>query len=227
MTRPNGIHHLAISTADIKEQIRFCTEVLGMELVALYWMHGIEGAWHAFLRMNDYSYLAFVHMPAIKGIEREIGKSHAPHGGGPSAGGTMQHLSLRVDTEEELLAMRDRIRAHGIPVFGPADHGMCKSIYFGGPENMTLEIAVSEMAINPDAWLDPEVVRLAGISEDELEGMRNPRRYERPKTPVPQPDYDPSAYRLGYPEQAYQKMLKVPDDKMIERMSYPDPPVKL
>src|SRR5205814_615280 len=55
MTRPNGIHHFAICTADIKAQIAYFTDVLGMELVALYWMHGVEGAWHGFLRLNDQS----------------------------------------------------------------------------------------------------------------------------------------------------------------------------
>jgi catechol 2,3-dioxygenase-like lactoylglutathione lyase family enzyme len=34
-TRPNGVHHLAVSTADIKPQIEFFTDVLGCELVAL------------------------------------------------------------------------------------------------------------------------------------------------------------------------------------------------
>ena len=52
MTRPNGVHHLAICTAHMKEQIAFFTDVLGMELVALYWMHGVEGTWHGFLRLN-------------------------------------------------------------------------------------------------------------------------------------------------------------------------------
>ncbi|MBU6272284.1 MAG: VOC family protein, partial [Betaproteobacteria bacterium] len=33
--RPNGVHHLALCTADIKQQIDFFTDVLGMELVAL------------------------------------------------------------------------------------------------------------------------------------------------------------------------------------------------
>ena len=46
MSGNNGIHHLAIATKDIKKQIEFFNDVLGCELVALYWMHGVEGAWH-------------------------------------------------------------------------------------------------------------------------------------------------------------------------------------
>ena len=225
MTRPNGMHHLAISTANMKEQLTFFTDVMGMELVALYWMHGIEGAWHGFVRLNDVSYVAFVALPQNKSIKPRLGETHAVHGGGPSAGGTMQHLSLRVDNEKDLLAMRDRIRSHGVPVFGPADHGMCKSIYFAGPEGLTLEVACSDQAINPELWCDPEVVALAGISSEELARMQRPAAYNPPAEPVPQPAYDPARYHMGYPEKAYQKMLQLPDEVMVERMSYPEPPV--
>ena len=55
----------------------------------------------------------------------------------------MQHIAFRADTEAELLAMRDRVRSRGINVIGPIDHGMCRSIYFAGPDQMTLEIAAS------------------------------------------------------------------------------------
>jgi len=36
MGLPNGVHHPAIFTKDIKGQIEFFTQVCGMELVALY-----------------------------------------------------------------------------------------------------------------------------------------------------------------------------------------------
>ena len=61
VTHPDGVHHLAISTADIKAQIEFFTQVLGAELVALYWMHGVD-AWHAFVELNDTCSVAFVGM---------------------------------------------------------------------------------------------------------------------------------------------------------------------
>ena len=134
MTQPNGIHHLAVSTANMKEQLTFFTQVMGMELVALFWMHGVDGGWHGFCRLNDHCSIAFVHLDGNKDAARVIGQTHAANGAGASAGGTMQHLAFKVDTEEELIAMRDRIRSYGHPVFGPADHGMCKSIYFAGPE---------------------------------------------------------------------------------------------
>lgn len=224
MTRPNGIHHLAVSTANMKEQLTFFTQVLGMELVALYWMHGVEGAWHGFCKLNDHSSIAFVFTPDNQHVARVVGQSHAAHGGGPSAGGTMQHLAFNVDTEAELFEMRDRIRSYGHPVFGPADHGMCKSIYFAGPEGLTLEVAVSETAIDGSQWIDPEVVALAGISADELAAMRHPPA--GPGEAVAQPAYDDEKYHMGYPPHIYEMMLAAPDEVLMRRMSYTEPPVK-
>ena len=46
MNKVQGLHHLALTTANIKEQIEFFTGKLGMELAALYWMHGVKNTWH-------------------------------------------------------------------------------------------------------------------------------------------------------------------------------------
>ena len=73
MGLPNGVHHLAICTKDMKAQIEFFTQVLGMELVALYWMHGVKNTYHGFVRMNDSSSIAFVQGP-------ESGGDSAPGG---------------------------------------------------------------------------------------------------------------------------------------------------
>ena len=108
----------------------------------------------AFLRMNDHRYFSIVQLPRVAEIPIEIGKTHAGSGG-PSAPGTLQHLAFGVDTDADLLAMRDRIRSHGVNVIGPIDHGMCRSIYFAGPDQMTLEVATSQAAIDPAPWIDP------------------------------------------------------------------------
>src|SRR3954451_3413838 len=164
----SGVHHLAISTADMKAQLSFFTDVLGAELKALYWMHGVPGAQHGFVKLDDSSYVAFVQMPAIADIPSEIGVTHAGSGAGTSAPGTMQHVAFNVDTVEDLLALRDRIRSRGINVFGPRDHGLCQSIYFAGPEHLSLEIATSAVRIDYRVCIDPEVVRLCGIPFEDL-----------------------------------------------------------
>lgn len=225
----NGVHHLAIATADIKKQIEFFTDVLGMELVALYWMHGVEGAWHGFMKLNDSSYLAFVQTPDIPKIERTLGVTHAGNAGNPVAGGVMQHVAFNVDSDEELLALRDRIRSRGVTVMGPVDHGMCKSMYFAGPEDLSLEVATSEKPIDGRAWVDPEVVALAGISGEELERYRSPAEYQGEGGAVEQPPFDPEKpWMRGYPEDVYKMVVATPDDVVAaQAAAFADPPVKV
>jgi catechol 2,3-dioxygenase-like lactoylglutathione lyase family enzyme len=226
MLRCNGIHHLAISTADIKQQIAFMNDVLGLELVALYWMHGVPGAWHGFLKLNDHSSIAFVQTPEVAKVERELGVSHAGSPGGLSAGGTMQHLALNVDTYDELLALRDRIRSRGITVLGPIHHGMCDSIYFAGLEDLSLEIATSERPIDGRAWIDPEVVALAGIDAAELARFRKPEPFAARSPHLAQPALDPSKpYQRAMP--GYDKLVRMSDDELAERMSVTEPPVRI
>lgn len=225
MTQPNGVHHLAITTADIKTQIDYFNDVLGCELVALYWMHGVQGAWHGFMKLNDASYVAFVQMDAIKDIEPIPGVTHAGNGGGTSAPGTMQHVAFNVDTYDELLAMRDRIRSRGINVMGPIHHGMCDSIYFGGPEGLTLEVATSTEAIDGNHWIDPEVVGLANIDAEELARFRAPAAFERPTAAVPNPPIDPNKPHMVYPPAVYQAIMSMPDDEVADRFSVTEPPV--
>ena len=110
MGLPNGVHHIAIATKDIKKQIEFYTEVVGMELVALYWMHGVEKTFHGFLRMNDSSSIAFVQGPELASIEGVPGVSHAPWTSSPVAPGGMQHRALTAYTYDDLLAILDRAR---------------------------------------------------------------------------------------------------------------------
>lgn len=223
--RTNGVHHLAINTANIKAQIEFFTDVLGAELVALFWMHGVEGAWHGFCRLNDHCSISFVEMPANHDVAPEIGVTHAGTGRGASAPGTMQHLAFNVDTLEDLLAMRDRIRSRGVNVMGHIDHGMCQSIYFAGPEGLTLEVATSATAIDARAWIDPEVVEQAGISAEELARYITPEVFVPGPEPVSQPPIDPTKPHMDYPPEEYAQVMAVPDDVLTKMASFGEPPV--
>jgi catechol 2,3-dioxygenase-like lactoylglutathione lyase family enzyme len=226
MNKVAGLHHLAICTANMKEQIEFFTDKLGMELQALYWMHGVENTWHGFLRLNDESSIAFVCNPDIESIPRVLGESHAGNPGANCAGGAMQHLALKVSGQEELMAMRDRLRSKGVPVMGPLEHGMCCSIYFAGPENLALELSYSLEPINQEAWIDPEVVALAGISASELQRYKHPPSYEDEGGAVPQPDVAkaPGPHMSNYPDGVYERVMQIPDEVMLNSVPS-EPPV--
>src|SRR5260370_21373072 len=223
MGLPNGIHHLAICTKDIKAQIKFYTEVVGMELEALYWMHGVENTFHGFLKLGDSSSIALVQNRQISEIEPQIGVSHPQWTGANVAPGTMQHVALNVDTEADLLAMRDRVRSHGYWVMGPLDHGFCKSIYLAAPEGVMLEFSTSEgNAIDAEAWIDPEVVELAGISADELEHFKHPQGFVSQGGRVAQPKPDSSRPRMVFPR-GDAGIYKMPDAEITRTMSMPTP----
>jgi catechol 2,3-dioxygenase-like lactoylglutathione lyase family enzyme len=226
MPKPNDLHHLAIATGDIKTQIEFFSDVLGMELVALYWMHGADRCFHGFLKLHDKASVAFVQTPDNHKIPPEIGVTHAGNPAGSCAPGTMQHVALNVESEADLLAMRDRIRSRGIQVLGPLDHGLCKSIYFAGPENLSLEIASSAAPIDARAWIDPEVVALNGISASELARYMKPAPYAGEGGTVAQPPFDPAKPNQTWPAN-FQEVLSWPDEKVTATMSQNEPPVKV
>ena len=210
-----GLHHLALCTADMKSQIEFFTDKLGMELQALYWMHGVADTWHGFLRLNDESSIAFVCNPQIKNIEVQMGITHSGNPGANSAAGTMQHLALKVKDHDEMMAMRDRLRSKGVPVLGPLDHGMCVSMYFAGPENLSLELSYSMEPINNEEWIDPEVVALAGISAEELARYKNPAAVEDSGGSVVQPaieEANTGPHMTNYPPGHYEATMGIPDE---------------
>ncbi len=223
--QPTGVHHLAFMAGDIKKHIAFFSDVMGFPLVALFDMHGVPGGLHAFLRMNDHSYFSIVQLPDTDRIPIELGRTHSGSGALPSAPGTLQHLAFRSDSNADLIAMRDRIRSHGVNVIGPIDHGMCRSIYFAGPDQMTLEVATSNETIDPERWIDPAVLARAGVTADEAARFKAPAPYTGP-SPVPQPPYDPAMPHMAFPKGAYQQMLKAPDEAITASASYAEPPVK-
>lgn len=223
--KARGVHHIAFCTADMKGQLEFFSDVLGMPLVAIFPMHGVPGGIHAFLEGKDDCLISFVQLPAVAEIEIEYGKTHAGNGALPSAPGTLQHLALVVDSDDELLAMRDRIRSRGVNVIGPIDHGMCRSMYFAGPEGLTLEIATSDEAIDPKHWIDPAAAEEVGIDADTLDRLANPAAYRNDGEPVPQPEYDEAKPHMVYPPKVYEQILKTSDEDLAARISYAEPPV--
>jgi catechol 2,3-dioxygenase-like lactoylglutathione lyase family enzyme len=225
MGLPNGVHHLAICTKDIKQQIEFFTQVVGMELEALYWMHGVDNTFHGFVKLSNSSSLAFVQHPEIANIKPIKGVSHAGHTTQNVAPGAMQHLALNVDTEADLYAIRDRVRANGHWIMGPIDHGFCKSIYLAAPEGIMLEFSTSEgNAIDAEAWIDPEVMALAGINAEEVERYKHPATFESKGGRVPQPKPDSSKPLMDHPPN--DRIWTMSDEDVLRKMSNTTPPVQ-
>lgn len=221
--QPNGIHHIAIMSADMKAQLTFFTQVLGFPLVGLFDMHGVPGAKHAFLKMDEASYFSIVEMDGIADIPATVGITHAGTGAGKCAAGVTQHIAFRAPDQAGLLAMRNRIRSHGVPAIGPIGHGFCQSIYFAGPEGLTLEVACKMTEVEPARWVDPAALAACGISSEEAEAMLNPPPCAADES-VAQPGYDPAQPQMAYPAEVLKMILATPD-AVVAAQSYNEPPV--
>lgn len=223
--QPNGIHHIAIMSADMKAQLTFFTQVLGLPLVGLFEMHGVPGGKHAFLKLGEDSFFSVVELDGVGEIPSTLGITHAGTGAGKCAPGVTQHIAFRVADEAGLIAMRNRIRSHGVPAIGPIGHGFCKSIYFAGPEGLTLEVSYAVSAVDPARWVDPAMLAECGISDDEAQAMLNPAPCTAPGL-VPQPAYDAARPQLAYPPEVLKSILAAPDAAITMQGSYDRPPVE-
>ena len=221
---PTGVNHLALSTRDMKTQLTFWSDVMGCAVKALYWMHGVEGTFHGFVELSPESYVAFVQHPDNP-EDIELGVTHPGSATGPVTAGTMQHVALHADTFDDLLALRDRIRAKGVQVMGPIDHGMLQSIYFGGPEGLSLEVTTGS-DIGADQWIDPEVVGLCGISDAEIEALKHPEPFESEGGGVSQPPREKWQNATLLPVKYHDAVMRIPDDVAWDRFSETTPPVE-
>ena len=65
----------------------------------------------------------------------------------------------------------------------------------------------------------PEVVALAGISEEELASYKAPAKFASQSGKVVQPPVDPSKPQLGYPRDVLDKLMNTPDEKLKEGLT--------
>ena len=136
-----GVHHLALTTKDMKATTEFYVEIVGMPLVhAMTVPPGIgtgpgnrgnppwEEIRHYFFDMGNDSLLAFFEIPADE-------KSASDR----DAIGGMQHVAFAV-TPTRFAEIQSRLRQHGIHFDGPIDilPGL-QSIYFYDPDGIRLE----------------------------------------------------------------------------------------
>jgi catechol 2,3-dioxygenase-like lactoylglutathione lyase family enzyme len=136
-----GVHHLALTTEDMRMTVDFYTRVVGMPLVhAMKVPSGLgtgpanrgnppyEEIRHYFFDMGNDSLLAFFEIP--RGAEPRAKRD---------AIGGMQHVAFAV-TPKNLAALRKRLAAANVPYDGPIDilPGLV-SVYFFDPNGIRLE----------------------------------------------------------------------------------------
>lgn len=220
----SGVHHIAFITNNMKAQMEFFTQVVGMKLVGLFPMHGVEGASHCFIEAGEDSYLSFVEIEGKK-VDPVIGVTHAVDAGGEVAGGVMQHIAFKCDTMKEMLDLRDRLRSNGYAVFGPLDHGMSQSMYLGAPEGIHLEFSTVDTCapVVAEDWVDPNTGAALEMSESDLARYMSPAAFSAQGGAVPQPAPESSVYPTPIPRPMFEALGHLSDAELAAAMSFEAP----
>ncbi len=130
------IHHVAYRCKDAKQTVEWYERHLGMNFVLAIAENEVPSTkapdpyMHVFLDAGGGNILAFFELPS----QPEMGRD-------PNTPAWVQHLAMKVDSVDTLLATKAKLEAAGIEVLGPTDHTIFKSIYFFDPNGHRIELA--------------------------------------------------------------------------------------
>lgn len=130
-----GLHHFAWRCRDAEETRVFYEDVLGLPLAHVIQADHVPSTGeycpytHIFFRMADGSFIAFF----------DLGDDIVAEPS-PNTPSWVNHIALRVNDRQELLAAKARLEAAGVPVLGITDHHIIESIYFFDPNGFRVEL---------------------------------------------------------------------------------------
>jgi catechol 2,3-dioxygenase-like lactoylglutathione lyase family enzyme len=127
-----GVNHLAMVTADMERTVHFWRDLLGMRLVVGL---GHPGYRHYFFEITAKDMIAFFEWPHVTPIAE---KDHGAPVRGPAA---FDHLSLGVESLDELGRLKALLEANGFWASELIDHGFIVSLYSFDPNNIPIEFS--------------------------------------------------------------------------------------
>ena len=131
------LHHYAYRARDAEETRHFYEDILGLPLYHIIQSDFVPSTGeycpytHFFFRLQDGSFIAFF----------DLGDDEAALPS-PNTPLWVNHIAFRVDSMDDLVAMKARLEAAGVEVLGITDHHIIKSIYFFDPNGVRLELTV-------------------------------------------------------------------------------------
>ena len=155
--RPNMLSHAAFICSDTSATVDFYSGLLGMELVGAVLDDKIPSTgeaipyFHSFFRMGDGSTIAFFEAPELPPPSEDSHPAYA----------TFRHFAMEVDSVSVVDEWATWLRANGVDVLGPVDHGIIYSVYFRDPDNNRVEIAAE---LDP-TWNDNADAARASLAE--------------------------------------------------------------
>ncbi|MDP3618500.1 MAG: VOC family protein [Ramlibacter sp.] len=129
------LHHYAYRAKDAEETRHFYEDILGLPLYHIIQSDVVPSTGeycpytHFFFRLQDGSFIAFF----------DLGNDEAALPS-PNTPLWVNHISFRVDSQQALRDMKERLEAHGVEVLGITDHHIFHSIYFFDPNGVRLEL---------------------------------------------------------------------------------------
>jgi glyoxylase I family protein len=130
------LHHYAYRARDAEETRHFYEDILGLPLYHIIQSDHVPSTGeycpytHFFFRLQDGSFIAFF----------DLGDDQAAQPS-PNTPLWVNHIAFRLNSLDELEAMKARLQAHDIDVIGVTDHHIFKSIYFFDPNGVRLELS--------------------------------------------------------------------------------------
>ena len=144
-----GVHHVAYRCNDAKETVEWYQKYLDMKFILAIAENEVPSTrepdpyMHVFLDAGGGNILAFFELPTKEKMDRD---RNTPT--------WVQHLALKVDSINVLLAAKKRLEEGGHDVLGPVDHTIIQSIYFFDPNGHRIELTVNTMTPEMERKLD-------------------------------------------------------------------------
>jgi lactoylglutathione lyase len=144
-----GIHHVAYRCNDAKETVEWYQKYLDMKFILAIAENEVPSTrepdpyMHVFLDAGGGNVLAFFELPTKEKMDRD---RNTPD--------WVQHLALKVDSINVLLAAKKRLQDAGHDVLGPVDHTIIQSIYFHDPSGHRIELTVNTSTPEMERKLD-------------------------------------------------------------------------
>lgn len=182
------LHHYAYRAKDAEETRHFYEDILGLPLYHIIQSDHVPSTGeycpytHFFFRLQDGSFIAFFDL----GDDQAAAPS-------PNTPLWVNHIAFRLNSLQELEAMKARLQAHGIDVIGVTDHHIFKSIYFFDPNGVRLELSAQvadefqmlQESTTAHARLDEWTARKAQWRRDRAAGKApatlKPQQNDRPE----------------------------------------------
>ncbi|MBW0089079.1 VOC family protein [Pseudonocardia sp. KRD-184] len=143
-----GLNHLALVTDDMDKTVRFYRDVLGMPLVGTTGNRDENYPHrHYFLSIGRGASIAFFEWKDVELPDRK-------DSGVPASGIQFDHVSISVDSDEDLENLRKRLTDSGADVSEVVDHGLLRSVYATDPNGISIEFSVPARDLDADPWFD-------------------------------------------------------------------------